>query len=676
MINFPIFNRLDVSDYGLFPGTDNNPGLHVDFQSGLTLILGANGLGKTTLITMLFRLLTGPFDIPGLSGTSELGNINLAPRRISVTERRSFGQRVSDDAKTATACLHFCLGAHAIAVERQLGDLKLTTFQVDGVDRDVEESNYQQDISDFVGISSFGDWILLLRHMVFYFEDRRALVWDATAQRQLLRLLFLPASAANKWTLSEREILKLDSDARNLQFAITREAGILTETELKIKTGADVRQELKALQELYNVDVSKRDELNDSLVDAEARREQARLRYVKSEQERESRYRELERAKLLAIEARFPKHSDTARYILAQILSEDVCLVCGTHVPATAAELEARIKNEKCVVCGSDISSKSAHLSTTKVSDRRVAKLAAELNAIEPELIQARSQLVKVEAEYSALVRDSSELTASISERAERIDSLVRRLPPEEAELHRQREEFANMRGRLATMRGKLERLRQSFALFIETENRALIGRSGEINAAFDRYAKGFLLETCTLLWSPRRARLGQTGEMFEFPAFELDMTGTDFPSPVRRSGPEQVSESQREFIDLAFRMALIEVAGNNSVGTLVIDAPESSLDAVFVRRAAEVLGRFAKPAKGNRLVVTSNLVDGDLVPRLLALSTPAGKELSHLIDLFKVAEPTEAIRQLRDEYRSILNAMLRSVKKSARDRKRRVKRR
>ena len=60
MINFPIFEQLDVTGFGLFPGKADGPrGLNIKFQPGLTLILGANGLGKTTLIMILYRLLTG-----------------------------------------------------------------------------------------------------------------------------------------------------------------------------------------------------------------------------------------------------------------------------------------------------------------------------------------------------------------------------------------------------------------------------------------------------------------------------------------------------------------------------------------------------------------------------------------------------------------------------------------
>jgi DNA repair exonuclease SbcCD ATPase subunit len=310
-------------------------------------------------------------------------------------------------------------------------------------------------------------------------------------------------------------------------------------------------------------------------------------------------------------------------------------------------------------VCGSDLSHSEVHIPATKVADRRAGQAAAQLAAIEPELKEAAEQLASQEAQYSGLVKELAELEAKITQRSARIDALVRQLPPEEADLHRQRVELGSMRGRLAEMREDLAQKRRAFRAFVGGESKALIARSGEIKSSFEQYAEGFLLEQIALVWSPQSARVGQTGDPIEFPAFELDMGGTDFPSPVRRSGPEQVSESQREFIDLAFRMALMEVAGNKSVGSLVIDAPESSLDAVFVTRAAQVLARFAKPRKRNRLVITSNLIEGKLIPELLSMSSPPGKRLSRLVDLFEIAEPTAATRRLRNEYQNVKNVMI-----------------
>jgi hypothetical protein len=59
------------------------------------------------------------------------------------------------------------------------------------VEAEPDEDSYQRHILKHAGVSSFADWILLLRHLTFYFEDRRTLVWDPSAQRQLLRLLVL-----------------------------------------------------------------------------------------------------------------------------------------------------------------------------------------------------------------------------------------------------------------------------------------------------------------------------------------------------------------------------------------------------------------------------------------------------------------------------------------------------
>jgi len=144
-----------------------------------------------------------------------------------------------------------------------------------------------------------------------------------------------------------------------------------------------------------------------------------------------------------------------------------------------------------------------------------------------------------------------------------------------------------------------------------------------------------------------------------DFPAFDLDLSGVDFPSPVRRKGPDQVSESQREFIDLAFRMALMAVAGDSYGGSLLMDAPESSLDGVFVERAAEVLARFGSPSSPNRLMVTSNLVQGELIPAILKKACPSNEASDRVLNLLDLAIPTAAVREKRPEYQHLLEDIL-----------------
>jgi hypothetical protein len=443
---------------------------------------------------------------------------------------------------------------------------------------------------------------------------------------------------------------------RNLSTALFREERALSENEVKIDSSSHIREELRTLQLLQSNEIERREYLENNMIEIERTRDEARLRLLRAEQQREERYRAVEPIKLAAINTRFPDRSETARYILAQLLTEQDCLVCGSHVPTVALEYASRIESKLCVVCGTDLSDTDQ---TSIIDDEDYNRTLSDLEESETDVNEARLLQEATERQYQSHVEELTALSASISDRSSRIDFLVRRLPPDESEMHQQRADLVSMRGRLESMRRELSLKREEFGSFVDVVNQELVKHSEGIKAAFDRYAEGFLLEQCKLVWSPRKATLGQGGDSFNFPAFEFDMTGADFPSPVRRTGPDQVSESQREFIDLAFRMALIEVGGNDSIGTLVIDAPESSLDAVFASRAAIVLSRFARPSQENRLVVTSNLVEGKLIPSLIANAIPLEERESRIIDLVSVAAPTAAVRILRDEYAEIRDNLL-----------------
>lgn len=662
-MNLPVFSTLDVDQYGLFPGTQAEPGLHLSFEPGLTFILGANGLGKTTLVTMMYRMLTGPFDVPSLTGTAPLGSGSLQARQISTALRTVFAQRVVDGARNASSTLTVKLGNHQLTIRRGLNDLRLKGFSVDGAEHSPDETEYQNQICSLVGVWSFGDWILVLRYLIFYFEDRRALVWDPSAQTELLRVLFRPSDLARQWTEAERAIVELDSRVRNLSAALFRETLEMNAADSKAKGAADVRARIKELDATQQKSAARRAVIDDLLPALESKRQESRLRLMRAQHEKESRFRELEHARLRAIEARFPNGSESAKYIIAQLLTSSECLFCGNTVPGFAKDLNARISARRCVVCGSDLGAGYDKPESGATADGEMSKQLRALNEIEPELAEAGRSLIDVQAEYTNLLEERTELESSIVSREAELSELLRRLPPEEADLRRQRSEVAMLRGHAETMRADLEGKRKAFNAFLQKESREMVSLTQGIPDLFISYASGFLLDDCALAWSPQSTRLGQGGETMEFPGFMVELGGANFPSPVRRSGPEQVSESQREFIDLAFRMALMDTATVGGVGSLVIDAPESSLDAVFSRRAAEVLARYGSPKKGNRLIVTSNLVEGTLIPSLLALATEEKDRARRIVDLFRVAAPTRATKQMEGEYaekmRTILNAVL-----------------
>ena len=665
MINFPVITHLKVEGFGLYPGSPDRPGLSVELDAGLTLILGTNGLGKSTLIQILYRCFTGPYDISGLDAAAELGNMKTAATIMSAARRNTFGNRDALGARDATATFKCSIGSRLVSIQRRLSDLALISFTVDAVAQLCEEVPYQNFLLESVGLSSFGDFILLLRHLTFFFEDRRSLIWDRTAQRQLLRLLFLEPQEAARWISDERSILELDSRMRNLRNILNSEEQKAQRHSDQAARSTDVKGELATLDLLQANDSSQREELDPQSSELDAFRQSQRLRHLQLQQEHESNQREYERAKLAAIRSRFPSTDDTSAFILARLITDAHCLVCGNHAPdAAVQEYNHRISQVECVVCGTDLHGEENVLSGAEFADAAMAAIAARLESTALQLDSSQLSLRDAENSYRDCIAELSRLDAAISERSLRIELLLRQLPPEESERREQLSELSLLRRRLEDNRSELNERIATFSVFVDAKNRAIQEASERIKSTFTSFATGFLLEACSLIWAPYSSRVGQTGEPMLFPAFGLEMSGSNFSAPTRREGPDEVSESQREFIDLAFRMALMKVASQQSgASTLVIDAPESSLDAVFSQRAKDVLARFGTSESGNRLIVTSNLVTGELLPGLLRQCFSSKEEAqSRIVNLLNIAAPTAAVKELRAEYDSVLSGIIRGA--------------
>ena len=666
MAHFPLLEQMIVEHYGLYPGKDGQGRFEIPFREGLTLILGANGLGKTTLITMLFRMLTGTGDIPLPQG--RIGSVDLSVQNLDRWSQRQFANRVNDGAQNASAQLSFQLGAKRFQVTRRLRDLALTTFIIDGEAADTEELTFRNAIAAAAELGSFGDWILVLRTLVFYFEDRRALVWDPGAQKQLLRALLLSPTLAQEWTRRERLILELDSRMRNLDNALKREKRESAKIDQKSTSAPGVRQALAAAQ----THLDKLQERHATLVErldlTDRMRHRARLDALRAEAEQDRALRELERARLLTIDAHLPHADESIRFILARLMSDATCLVCGTEdVAARRQSLEQALEARHCVICDSLIEM-SMPADVTEITDARLQTLKAAYDA---SVVQAADQTRERDEANAAHLPTSAELAACAQERDE-VDQKVRdlqaQLPPDQRRVTDQQRRLDAANELVIDMRARLKVARTEFGEFLGGHRAHIAQFADAIKAKFGEAANGFLFEDSQLSWSPTRMQVGQAGadgvEPVEYPAFAVDLTGSDFAGLKRRGDPEEVSESQREFIDLAFRMALVHVAAPSSAASLVIDAPESSLDAVFVERAATVLGLFAKTGNHgtNRLVVTSNLGSGTLVPRLLQEINAPGDPMAPVVDLFHAGVPTRAMVTWKEEYAALWTHLLKAV--------------
>lgn len=657
MALFPLLKHIRIDKYGLYPGPAGDGKFEVTFRSGVTLILGANGLGKTTLMTLLYRMLAGTQELALPDG--EIGNARIEAYDLNVAQRKQFANRVNDGAENATCALTFDLGTTAFSICRKLANLELEGWQCDGTDQPCDEQKLRDTVTHAAGLGTFSDWLLVLRTLVFFFEDRRALVWDHGAQRQLLRCLLLTPAQSGNWTQQERSILSLDSRLRNLQAAFRKEEKIQRKRAIQIEVEPGVRDALEVAEQRRQRLTDDRDALTERIRAAESRRQAARLSALRAQDEYDRALRELERARLLVIESHMPNADESVRFIYARLMSDKQCLVCGAiNIADVQARLAKAIAQRHCVVCNSALAPAA---DVVELNESRLQELQRRVERSATQLAVAVAARDEAHAEY---LRDSKQLAVRATELEDahqQIANLINQLPPDQSRRKELEKRFQALSDMVAELRAQLESERAAFGASLDAFRTTIYQSAERIKERFDTVSRDFLYEESRLSWTPDRRLVGQTGgETYaEYPAFSVELGGSDFVGVQRRANPTYVSESQREFIDLAFRMALIEVTSPDHAGTICIDAPESSLDAVFVDRAATVLARFADGTSPNRLVVTSNLGAGPLVPELLRKAAAPGERVKTLTNLFRVGQPTRAMLERGSEYERYFNELM-----------------
>ncbi|WP_291917051.1 hypothetical protein [Limnohabitans sp.] len=670
MVNFPVFERVRVTEYGLYVGTADKPGLDHHFVDGVNVIVGINGLGKTTLLNILLRSLSGASDVPG---DDALGD---KKRRLIPVERNWFRKRVPDDAVNAKVTIWFNLGERHFEVTRSLANLDVLELWVDQQQvphrRAAElEAVYRDVVQAAAGLSSFDDFVFLLRYVIFYLEDRRSLVWDPAAQGDILGILFGAMGARTHYVELFNDLLSKDSEYRNMHAVVhgrkrkldkqnsTIEGG---QIEMLVKTLDERRSQLKGLAARKNELSRDRDELREQM---ENRRQEIHEKRSSLAVQLNSFY-----------ESFFPSLEGPARYLLAHFEAGVGCLVCGNKGKEVTQRVATKLMMSSCPVCDSLLEDAHSPI-TDPFAGEDIEAQRLEIAAAEFDLAAMAAPLQSVEEDYSTMSAELVSVTGIIVDLELQLKKLGQTIPAVMAqrdELQQQMLSFEAVLNQLDVERVELAKKFGELAEVIHQEVQAV---SSKIEQTFARYISGFLAEQCEIKYSPRYRQLGQRAntEQFPFPHFIPALTsGVHRGGATVREAGQSVSESQKEFIDLAFRMALLALAAPGAPTMLILETPEASLDSVFVPRAADLLRRFATKtgaAHGTRLIASSNVNREEMIPALFGAypdkqfygqvvdeqvsempeTIPPEARESHVLDLIKIAAPTRALDRFRAAY-------------------------
>ena len=610
-VHFPVYRHIQVEDYQLYPGKEGVGGISHSLTHGLHLVAGVNGLGKSTLLLMLYHGIVGPAAIRN----DDFGVPQPETIRQRLVDR--FRRRVADGARTAILTLHFSIGSHEFEITRSLHDLSIQRWTLNDVLQETDENDYTTLLTRAMNLGSFSDVLVILNLVVFMFEQRSLLMWTPDAQRNVLRALFMSPSAAN--TLAERtqEVSRANSAYRNLRYIANRDTKRLAKARALLASADGLSAEFHTIQEavsaqseILEVLYERRLESDDDRTEARATLERAKLTY-------DDLLRELEALKLARVANAFPSTTDAARYLVARMLGDKECLACGTAGGPLVEKWIQTVEDGSCLVCGSPTHAQESVVPPSALD-------AARIRRTEQRHSSARQALDSATKEYENEIRQFDELQLEIDtvtrakhSNEQRIHQITGTMPPSPPELRALEEHVANQSRTLDDLQNRQRHAEHEFSEIFGDFQKSIASRADHIRETFATRIREFLLEHAEIALSTTFSPIGESGRRYEWPSFELSMTSGTFDNPSRRRTQAEVSMSQGEFIDLAFRLSLVEVAAENGPATLVFDAPEASLDALFMRRAGAFLARFTQIHEENRLIVTSNLTNADMIPAL-----------------------------------------------------------
>lgn len=653
MINFPVFKQVKVKGYTLYPGKSDAEGINFDLTPGPWVILGVNGLGKSTLLLILKYTLIGAVRArkPGFAGSTA---------DMFALTNRLFAVRVGDAAQNATATLKIDFGSTSCTVTRRLSDLKLVSASFAGIgilSETLDEDEYRSLLVEAMGVGRFDDAVRMIDFITFFLEERELLIWNLEAQYELFRAALSPE--ASKLRQLEAEIISADSSARNLKANISKIVNRRQREENKHQSLTETRARLaSASADLESAETHEL-EIKRELEQAEIYRSDTRISLKQAQRHAEVVLQEYEEIKYRVLQHAFAGASLNEQYIYLKILSERFCIACGNAAEDAAKCLEHRKDADLCLVCGNQRHQVEPLVATTSVLNDKAAQVYNSLVNARESARQREERHHEANLHYKETEERLQKARKQVDDSRRTVRILQGQLPvSDQAALARAEDEVAVLRREVEAFERERAIAESEIASLLQNLSEAMQNRRLDLEKSFNALAGSFFSEDVRLVYAPRKTRFGQAGQQFNFPAFEVEMTSAATDGDFIRRSQTQVSLSQQEYLDLIFRVSFLKVFGSGG-GSFVVDGPEGSVDAVFAEKAGNFFATLVPDGEDSTIILACNVVEGEFIPRTLARYSTLKSRRERLINLVELGAPTAALRTLKAEYLGKIQAIL-----------------
>lgn len=659
-IYLPELLSINIKNYTLYP---NGLDYTFDFVKGVNLVLGGNGMGKTTFVNIIRYAILGLYKKPfGYTRTYQ-GNI-IEKRQLF--PQKYFSNRMDDSIHTdASPTVSISMKINNVAVElvRDLSSITLLQLKVNGIELSgslINQFNYEK-LSDAAKKDTlpykyeeiiktntnleFDDLIFFVNEVLFFGEDHKTILWndrdffpdvqselfnkyfndpdlDKKRQEAIRKAKYFDSlsrhssedmRAINKVLSKMKDTPVTDHSTNNKENTALILIGLrekLAEMDAKLaaiqKERASKSQEISLLQnEINKISLSAND------IDKQLKQIEEKLNNHIWETLHPSYHVFIKNIQLNHICPMCNKPNDDLVEKVAN--DSNICFACGASINENT-EIDTRLKNsfdEISIHRKTLYQSINSKKRTIQNIEQQIISLDSEFSNTE---LKRRTILQQVrELEYENAISDNSQNSIQPF-----LDE-VNRLTLQKEAYQKQRDEQYNI------------------VTSISNEIDDVITANVHVfSSIFAQYAGKFLGVPCELTYIKQA---GDNNKRF-YPVIDGKV----------RFYEEEMSESQRFFVDHSFRMSILTFF-YRTPSFYIVETPDSSLDISYERNAASVFAEFLK--KPNSLIITSNLNNSLFIEHILD-QEDIDLGIVGLLEIAKQSTIQNTSEQLKSIYRHI----------------------
>lgn len=344
-IYLPNIIKLELTNFSLYC----EQSVVMDFSKPVSCLMGANGIGKSTLLNCVNFAITG-----------RINPTNKKLKSIDTLDRGNnyylqyFDGRISEvDKDYASTRIVFMLGNKRIEVVRNFfPDNSILEYKLDNETQDPR--NYEDDVVRLANLNNYAQFVFLQLKVLTFDESRDCLFWNPSILTPTI-FLCLGESVDNAERADElaREIQKVNSRIRNVQWEISKQSARLT-TLIEEKSKTEEARPHYASED----EASAQNEYEEIIKELEEG-ESYHQGYTKERQQIYARITELTVEKV-RLRKEYEEHyaelyagnGHLYRNPIIMALTSDGCPICHTAHQKLPEHIEQALNQNVCPLCG------------------------------------------------------------------------------------------------------------------------------------------------------------------------------------------------------------------------------------------------------------------------------------------------------------------------------------